>query len=71
MPDDGPIAAMKRFHRTYLDGYMQRVPEGWAEYQRWLPIVAAARLSDGIVEQQEWLLEQVRSGLAASEPPPA
>jgi uncharacterized protein (TIGR02172 family) len=56
--------AMERFYQTYLHRYMSSVAHGWSEYYRWLPIMAAARLQEGITEQQEWLLEVVRSGLA-------
>ncbi len=45
-------------HAIYLDHYFKLRPAGRAEYRSWLPIVAAARLDEGIVELDEWLLAQ-------------
>ena len=45
-------------HSLYLLRYFLLCPGGQAEYRRWLPIVAAARLNEGIVEWNEWLIEQ-------------
>lgn len=50
------------FHAIYLKEYFnllasQTSPEG-AVYRAYLPIIAAARLSEGITELQGWLLEQ-------------
>jgi len=56
--------AAKLFHDVYLDRYFAGAKDGRTEYRRWLPVVAAARLSEGIVEQQDWLLDQVRIGIA-------
>lgn len=53
---------MERFHRTYLQAYLRRANVRQDEYAAWLPIVAAARLSEGIAEFEECLLEQVRAG---------
>jgi len=47
----------------YMNRYFQLRPSGKAEYQRWLPIVAAARLSDNIPELEKMLLEQVEGNL--------
>ena len=44
---------------VYLQRYFQLCPGGEAEYQRWLPIVAAARLSDNIPEFEKMLIAQV------------
>jgi hypothetical protein len=38
-------------------------PGGAGEHRRWLPVVAAARLSENIPELERWLLAQVRKGL--------
>jgi uncharacterized protein (TIGR02172 family) len=51
---------MELYHQTYLNQYMRRAPDRWIQHRKWLPILAAARLSEGIMEQQEWLLEQAR-----------
>jgi len=45
-------------HAVYLRRYFQLRPGGMDEYQRWLPLVAAARLSEGITELDGWLLAQ-------------
>ncbi len=51
-------AFSRLFHNTYLRRYFSLRPGGRAEYTRWLPVVAAARLSEGITEIEGWLLKQ-------------
>jgi len=46
------------FLSAYLKQYFRLRPGGEDEYQRWLPIVAAARLSEGIKELDTWLIQQ-------------
>ena len=46
------------FHSAYLREYFRLRPNGKDEYQRWLPIVAGARLNENIPELERWLLEQ-------------
>lgn len=53
-------AAARWFHRDYLRAYFRSAPDREA-YRAFLPVVAAARLGEGIVEQQEWLLDQARN----------
>jgi tRNA A-37 threonylcarbamoyl transferase component Bud32 len=48
---------------VYLHRYFQLCPGGEEEYQRWLPVVAAARLADEIPELDEMLIEQVEKYL--------
>jgi len=48
---------------SYLRRYFQLCPGSKQEYQRWLPIVAAARLSDEIPELDGFLIEQVEKYL--------
>jgi aminoglycoside phosphotransferase (APT) family kinase protein len=50
-------------HRIYLRHYFRLRPGGEDEYRTWLPIVAAARMSEGIAELQHWLGSQVEKGL--------
>jgi uncharacterized protein (TIGR02172 family) len=49
------------FHSSYLQRYFRLRPEGWDEYQRWLPVVAGARLSEGIPEIERWLVDQAKN----------
>jgi Ser/Thr protein kinase RdoA (MazF antagonist) len=51
-------ALVRAFHSAYLKEYFRLRPGGEDEYRLWLPIVAAARLSEGIQELEKWLLEQ-------------
>jgi uncharacterized protein (TIGR02172 family) len=48
---------------VYLRRYFQLRPGGQEEYQRWLPIIAAARLVDEIPEFDGFLIEQVEKYL--------
>jgi thiamine kinase len=48
---------------AFLDYYFKLRPGGQEEYHRWLPIVAAARLSDNIPELEEMLIAQVEKSL--------
>jgi aminoglycoside phosphotransferase (APT) family kinase protein len=52
-----------QFNRAYLEQYFRLRPGGQEQLVAWQPIVAAVRLSDDIPEIQEWLLEQIRTGL--------
>jgi len=49
---------VRLFHTIYLRHYFALRPAGRVEYGRWLPIVAAARLSENIPELEAWLLAQ-------------
>jgi uncharacterized protein (TIGR02172 family) len=51
---------VKSFHSVYLNQYFQLRPGGQKGYRRWLPIVAAARLDEGIKEIEPWLIAQAR-----------
>lgn len=55
---------MRWFHRAYLRRYQALRPGGEDERRRWLPIVAAGRMSEGIAEIESWLHSQVERGLA-------
>jgi Ser/Thr protein kinase RdoA (MazF antagonist) len=54
---------VRLFHAAYLRHYFRLRPGGEAEYRRWLPIVAAARLSENIPELEDWLVARAREGL--------
>ena len=51
------------YHQIYLRHYFRLRHGGQDEYQAWRPIVAAARMSEGIAKIQDWLLSQVQAGL--------
>jgi len=51
------------YHRIYLIHYLRLASRGAEEHTAWYPIVAAARMSEGITEIEDWLLAQVRAGL--------
>ena len=55
--------AVRGTYPVYLRRYFQLCPGGEAEYQRWLPIVAAARLSDEIPELDHMLIAQIEKYL--------
>ncbi|MAT98582.1 MAG: aminoglycoside phosphotransferase [Anaerolineaceae bacterium] len=54
---------VRLFHAVYLRHYFTLRPGGRVEYGRWLPIVAAARLSENIPEIEQWLLAQAERSL--------
>ncbi len=54
---------VRLFYTIYLHRYFALRPGGREEYGRWLPIVAAARLSENIPELEPWLLAQAEKGL--------
>ncbi len=53
-------------HRIYLRHYFRLRPGREEEYRAWRPIVAAARMSEGITELQDWLGSQVKKGLGSA-----
>jgi len=53
----------RAFHPVYLNHYFKLCPGNRQEYVRWLPIVAAARLSDNIPELKEMLMAEVENNL--------
>jgi len=56
-------ALVRMFHVAYIHYYFKLSPNSKAEYNRWLPIVAAARLSENISELQKWLIAKAEKGL--------
>jgi len=57
--------AVRLFHDRYIRHYFALRPGGEAEYGRWLPVVAAARLSEGIPELERWLVAQSYASISA------
>lgn len=56
-------AAIKLYHRTYLNRYRALEPDPENEMDRWLPLIAAGRLSENITPESEALIKVVREGL--------
>jgi len=54
---------VRLFHTVYLRRYFTLRPHGKDEYRQWLPVVAAARLNENILELESWLVHQARMGL--------
>ncbi|MBL7200720.1 MAG: phosphotransferase [Anaerolineae bacterium] len=57
-------SSIERFTEAYLERYFHLRPGDQGQLAAWRPIVAAVRLADNIRELQEWLIAQVRAGLA-------
>jgi len=51
---------IKLFHASYLKEYFRLSPNGRDEYQKWIPIVAGARISENITELENWLIKEAR-----------
>ncbi|MBM3124942.1 MAG: DUF1679 domain-containing protein [Chloroflexi bacterium] len=58
-----PKALLRMFHAAYIHYYFKLSPGDEAEYNRWLPIAAAARLNENISELHEWLITNAERGL--------
>jgi uncharacterized protein (TIGR02172 family) len=54
-----PNYLIRLLHAAYIHYYFKLSPVGKAEYNRWIPIVAAARLSENIPGLQKWLIAKV------------
>jgi len=48
------------FNAIYLRNYFKCKPGSSEEYHRWLPVIAAARLSEEIPELEAWLIQQAQ-----------
>jgi uncharacterized protein (TIGR02172 family) len=57
-----PQVFVRLFHAVYLRRYFALRPGGEAQYWRWLPVVAAGRLSEQIPELEAWLVAQAGKG---------
>lgn len=67
-PATRPLLAALRgcFRRAYLNHYFQLRPWDRQQLEAWQPVIAAARLSEYIIREQERLLARVRTALAPS-----
>jgi aminoglycoside phosphotransferase (APT) family kinase protein len=64
MSEPSQRSSIDLFTKAYLERYFQLRPHDQQQLVAWQPIVAAMRLSDNIPGLQEWLLTQIKSGLA-------
>jgi hypothetical protein len=51
------------FHRTYRTRYHELMHGPSHELERWMPVIAAARLSENIIPEREVLIRIVKEGL--------
>jgi len=51
------------FYRTYVQHYLKILPDPQNERQKWIPMVAAARLNERIEPETQALVEMVKRGL--------
>jgi len=47
---------VRTFHSAYIHSYFRLRANGEDEYSRWLPIIAVARLSERISDEEKWLI---------------
>jgi hypothetical protein len=65
----GPVrwllsAVRRRFHDLYLQHYLHLRPDDQQVLEAWPPLIAAARLSENIAEEQTLLVAKVKAGLS-------
>lgn len=53
---------IKLYHRTYLNRYLMHNPAAKNESERWMPVIAAARLNEEILPEREALIQMVQEG---------
>lgn len=58
-------SVLNQFEKAYLARYFQLRPGDRQQLAAWQPIVAVVRLNENIPGLQEWLLAQIRTGLAS------
>ena len=54
--------AIRLYYRAYLSRYNRLVPDPKNELGRWMPVIAAARLNEDIVPEQEALIKMIKEG---------
>ena len=54
--------AITLYYRAYLSRYHALVPDTKNELNRWMPVIAAARLNEDIVPEREALIEMIKEG---------
>lgn len=53
-----------QFNKVYLKRYFELLPDDQQQLVAWRSVMAAVRLTENIPGLQEWLLTQIRTGLA-------
>jgi hypothetical protein len=51
------------FYQIYSKHYLQLIPDINHESEKWMPIIAAARLNERIEPEREALIEMIQRGL--------
>ncbi len=62
-PDPAFDQLLLECHERYLTRYFEQSQHDIAEYKRWLPIIAGARLNEGITSLEPWLLSEAEKVL--------
>lgn len=55
---------IRLYHRAYLQHYRTLMPDPGREMERWMPVIAAARLNENIIPEREALIKMVKESLA-------
>ena len=54
---------IKLFHRMYLQRYLSLASSPGTEVEHWMPVIAAARLNENIIPEQDALIKMIVEGL--------
>jgi Ser/Thr protein kinase RdoA (MazF antagonist) len=52
------------YHRAYLNRYKKLAPDREKEIERWMPLIAAARLNEEIIPERQALIDMVKAGIS-------
>lgn len=63
IPNPFMKTVIRLFNTIYLSSYFRLLPIGRQEFQYWLPVVAAARLSENMPELENWLITYAQASL--------
>jgi hypothetical protein len=51
------------YHQTFLKHYQNLIPDKYNELNKWMPVIAAARLDETIDSERDALIRMLREGL--------
>jgi aminoglycoside phosphotransferase (APT) family kinase protein len=54
---------IKLFHRLYLQRYLALASSPRVDGERWMPVIAAARLNENIIPERDALIKTIQKGL--------